>query len=198
MLGAVPAALAAVWSTNEVTSTFELTQCLAKISGADSTNFASGTDFKIAFDNATTQVDPVTGAVMLQETLTVRAPAGFRTTSTDTFRVAATDCGRDFSVHLTATPTNAFGETALAGNWADKGLQIYLAHSAAPATDFGTVADWDQAPLLISDEAVANASTGVATLADNGELSVGFRLSGGAPAGAAGTFRFQVQFVPNP
>ena len=198
---AAPAALAAVWSINEVESDFELTGCLTKAEGADAANFDNdpADNFYIDFNAASTQADADTGAAVLQEELTVKAPAGFRTYSTDTFHVEATSCGYDFNVSLTAVPLNSFGEAAVAGNWADKGVKIYLSKVDAPGNDFSDTDDWDQAPLVLNNSGVlTNAATGNAVLADDSNLVIGFELAGGSPAGAAGTLRFQVNFTPVP
>lgn len=194
-------AAAAVITTNEVQSTFELTDCLSKTASQDSIDFGANAadNYYINFDNTTTAVDPVTNVAVLHETLTVRAPAGFITKSTDTFTVDATACGNNFDVRLVANPINTFGEPDIAGNWADKGVLLYLSEVAAPGDDFTVVADWDQTPLIVTSAGVVtNASTGLATLADNSTLTVGFQLNGGAPAGAAGEFNFQVEFIPLP
>jgi hypothetical protein len=198
---AVPAALAAVWSINEVRSDWTLTDCLTKVEGKDGANFGAdpASNWYINFDAASTATDPVTGAAVLQETLSVRAPAGFRTYSTDTFRVRATKCGYDFNVRLKADPTNSFGEPAVGGFWKDKGVKLYLSKTASPGNDFSNAADWDPAALTVDNSGtVVVASTGQALLADNSELLVGFELVGGSPAGATGDFRFQVEFVPLP
>jgi len=200
-LSAVGAASAAVWSVNEVESTWELTDCLTKTAGEDSDNFgADPTDtFYINFDPTATEVDPATGVAVLQETLDVRAPAGFRTYSTDTFHVAATGCGYDFTIRLNADAVNSFGEAAVEGNWADKGVSLYLSLVANPGDDFSNAAEWDQTPLVVNNAGViVNATTGDAVLVDDSELVIGFQLAGGSPAGALGTFRFQVQFFPTP
>ncbi len=198
---AAPAALAAVWSINEVESDFELTGCLTKTEGQDSIDFDNdpSDNYYIDFDATATQADPDTGAAVLQEQLAVRAPAGFRTYSTDTFHVEAASCGYDFNVSLSATDPNSFGEAAVAGNWADKGVKIYLSNVAAPGDDFTDATDWDQTPLVVDSSGVlTNASTGSAVLADDSNLVIGFALAGGSPAGAAGTLRFQVNFNPVP
>lgn len=198
---AAPAALAAVWSINEVESNFELTDCLNKTEGADSTNFSTDPldDYYIDFDAAATETDSDTGVAVLQEVLTVKAPAGFRTYSTDTFHVNAATCGYNFTVNLTSLDPNSFGEAATAGNWADKGVKIYLSEVASPGDDFSVAADWDQTPLIVNDTgALANATTGDAVLADDSNLVIGFELVGGSPAGLAGTLRFQVNFTPVP
>lgn len=200
-LVAAPTALAAVWSINEVQSDWTLTDCLTKVEGQDGADFdTDATDtFYIDFDAATTSVDPVTGTAVLHETLSVRAPAGFRTYSTDAFRVAATGCGYGFNVRLRADTTNSFGEAAVAGNWADKGVRLYLSEVAAPTTDLSDATQWDQTPLTVdSTGTVVNAATGQAVLTDDSTLVVGFELIGGAPAGATGELNFQVEFVPIP
>lgn len=200
MLVGVPAALAAVWSVNEVQSEWTLTDCLSKSDGADAIDFSNDAadNFYIDFDPTSTNTDAATGATVLQETLTVRAPAGFYTYSSDTFRVNADQCGYDFDVNLSIAGTNSFGEDALAGNWADKGVELYLSTKADPNDDF-TSADWDQAPLVVdSTGAIVNDETGTAVLADDSYLHVGFKLAGGAPAGATGELKFQVEFSPKP
>jgi len=203
-ISAVGAASAAVWSVNEVESEWTLTDCLTKVDGSDGTNFDTApTDtFYINFDATTTEVDPDTGVAVLQEQLDVRAPAGFRTFSTDTFRLVAASCGYNFTVNLTALDTNTLGEPAVAGNWADKGVKIYVSKSATPGDDFtdvDPVTGWDQTPLTVnSSGTIVNALTGDAVLPDDSELVIGFELVGGSPAGAAGQFRFQVNFTPIP
>ena len=199
-LVAIPAALAAVFAVNEIQSDFTLTGCLDKVEGADSTNFGnSPTDnFYIKFDSTTTNTDPNTGATVLQETLSVRAPSGFFTSSTDTFKLNATSCGFDFSVRLRADATNVFGQPATAGDWSDKGVEMFISKVATPGNDFSNATDWDQSPLIVDDTgAVTNAATGTVTLSDNSNLVVGFRLAGGAPVAGTGEFRFQVEFTPN-
>ena len=194
-------AAAAVITTNEVQSTFELTDCLSKTASQDAIEFGTlATDnYYINFDNTTTAIDPVTNVTVLHETLTVKAPAGFITKSTDTFTVDATACGHNFEVRLVSNPINTFGEPDVAGNWADKGVLPYLSEVTAPGDDFTVAADWDQTPLVVNSAgAVVNAATGLATLADDSTLTVGFQLNGGAPAGAAGEFNFQVEFIPLP
>ena len=198
---AVPAALAAVWSINEVRSDWTLTDCLTKVEGKDGAAFGTdpASNWYINFDETTTTTDPVTGAAVLQETLSVKAPAGFRTYSTDTFRVRATKCGYDFNVRLKADATNSFGENAVDGFWKDKGVKLYLSKTAAPGNDFSVAADWDPTPLTVdSSGTVVVASTGQAVLVDDSDLIVGFELVGGSPAGATGDLRFQVEFVPIP
>lgn len=196
---AAPAALAAVWSINEVESDWELTDCLAKAEGADSTNFGvnAANDYYIDFDATSTTADPDTGAAVLQEVLTVKAPAGFRTYSTDTFHLEANTCGHDFTVSLTAMDPNSFGQDATEGNWADKGVKLYLSEVATPGDDFSVASDWDPTPLTVDNTGAVTAS-GTATLSDDSNLVIGFELAGGAPAGALGTLRFQVNFTPIP
>lgn len=138
---------------------------------------------------------------MLQETLTVRAPAGFRTFSTDTFHLDADDCGYDYRVKLTALPTNFLGEDVTEGVWTDKGVKIYLSKVPAPGDDFTNATDWDQDPLIVDDTGTVlnvDKETGIAPLLDNSNLVVGFELVGGSPAAAQGTLRFQVNFAPAP
>ena len=63
---------------------------------------------------------------------------------------------------------NSFGEAAVAGDWSDKGVKLYLSEVAAPGNDLTDPADWDQAPLIVdSTGTVTNATTGTATLADD-------------------------------
>lgn len=196
---AAPAALAAVWSINEVESDWELTDCLSKTEGQDAIDFDANVanDYYIDFDATSTTADPDTGAAVLQETLTVKAPAGFRTYSTDTFHLEAATCGHDFTVSLTAMDPNSFGQDATEGNWADKGVKIYLSETDTPGNDFSVAADWEQVPLTV-DNTGAVTPSGTATLSDDSNLVIGFELAGGAPAGALGTLRFQVNFTPIP
>ena len=201
-------AAAAVISTNEVQSDWELTSCLTKNESGDGTDFggAPTDNFYINFDNTTTTTDAATGVAVLHETLSVKAPAGFITSSTDTFTVDAAGCGHDFTVRLVAAPTNTFGEAAVGGFWADKAVSLYLSEVAAPGDDFSVAADWDADPLQVGPTGapattgvIVDADTGTAILADNSSLTIGFELIGGVAAGAAaGELNFQVEFIPIP
>mgnify|MGYP007086749817 CR=1 FL=1 len=198
---AAPAALAAVWSVNEVKSDWALTDCLSKEESKDSALYGvdPGANYYIKFDNATVVTDPVTGAQVLQETLTVKAPAGFRTFSTDTFRLRTTKCGHDFMVSLKASPTNSFGDPMTSGDWKDKGVKLYVSQSNSPGSDFSVAADWDQSPVVIDNGGAAvNAQTGDVLLKDDDTAVVGFELVGGFPALGTGTLNFQVIFTPIP
>lgn len=142
--------------------------------------------------------------------MTLRAPAGHRTFVTDAFRVRAMGCSQNFNVRLTAVPTNSFGQAATTGNWADKGMQVYLSTASGAITsltaaagtspagnDFSNATVWNTTPLVVQPGGtVSTASTGTVTLADATELVVGVVIDGQATAGAVGTFHFQVEFIP--
>ncbi len=199
-LVAAPAALAAVWSTNEVNTTIALTSCLSKSASLDALGYSSAAtdNFYIDFDETTSNTDAATGATLTQESLSIRVPAGFRTYSTDTFTINADACGYNFEVRLRANPTNSFGEAAVP-NWDAMGLRMFLSEDAIPGDDFGVAADWDQTPLVVNASGIVTvATTGTALLLDDSSLTVGFEVVGAGATGDTGTFNFQVELVPIP
>jgi hypothetical protein len=204
-LSATPAAAAVLMQNYVKVDVDKVAACMTKVGGTDATTFNNPANAPYVGVNTTNTLTTAEGVSLLNETVTLKAFKGDRTSITDGFRVRNT-CNYPLTVSLLAE-AQPDGGTAVSGDWTDVAMSVYLAKpaispvGAAPTAglSFSTVADWDQTPIRVTPGggtgAVANALTGNVTLAANGELQIGYLIDAGTTASTTttSTLRFTVR-----
>jgi hypothetical protein len=203
-LSAAPAAAAVLMQNYVKVDVNRVAACMTKVGGSDSTTFNNAANAPYIGVNTTNTLTTAAGVSLLNETVTLKAFKGDRTSITDGFRVRNT-CNYPLTISLLAE-AQPDGSAALTGDWTDVAMSVYLAKpvitpvGAVPTAglSFTTVADWDQAPIKVTPSAagaLANAQTGTVTLAANGELQIGYLIDAGTTASTttASTLRFTVR-----
>lgn len=204
-LSATPAAAAVLMQNYVKVDVSKVAACMTKVGGTDSTTFNNPANAPYVGVNTTNTLTTSAGVSLLNETVTLKAFKGDRTSITDGFRVRNT-CNYPITISLLAE-AQPDGSAALTGDWTDVSMSVYLGKPvitpvAGPPTaglSFTTVADWDQTPIRVTPGggtgALANAQTGTAVLTANGELQIGYLIDAGTTASTttSSTLRFTVR-----
>jgi hypothetical protein len=204
-LSAAPAAAAVLMQNFVKIDVNKVAACMTKVGGTDATTFNNAANAPYIGVNTTSTLTSADGVSLLNETVTLKAFKGDRTSITDGFRVRNT-CNYPITVSLRAE-AQPDGNAAVTGDWTDVAMSVYLSKpvitpvGAAPTAGltFSLATDWDQTPIRVTPGggtgALANAQTGTATLAANGELQIGYLVDAGTTASTttASTLRFTVR-----
>jgi hypothetical protein len=202
-LGGVPASAAVIVKNYMTTEVTRAAECLIGVPGSDPLALSTG------FPSITTSSDTVTsteGVPLLRQIITVRGVQPERTVAADAVRIR-NRCNRSISVTV-ATGVHGVTAPAVAGEWKDLSMRVYLSKkaTAAPATDAlpplaptaliapgasfidpTVAAMWDAAPLSVSKStggvgSIVGTTTGTVALAANQDLQLGIVVDAGSTA----------------
>jgi hypothetical protein len=202
-LGGIPASAAVIVKNYMATQVTRATECLIGVNGTDPLTLPTG------FPSIATSSDVVTsteGVPLLRQIITVRGVQPERTVAADAVRIR-NRCNRNISVTV-ATGAHGVTEPAVAGEWKDLSMRVYLSKkaTAAPASDSlppiaptaliapgasfsdpTVAAFWDATPLSVSKStggvgAIVGTTTGTVVLAANQDLQLGIVVDAGSTA----------------
>ncbi len=203
-LSTTPAAAAVLMQNFVKVEVNKVAACMTKVGGSDATTFSDPAKSPYIGVNTTNTLTTAEGVKLLNETVTMKAFKGDRTSITDGFRVR-NSCNYPLTVSLLAE-AQPDGGTALSGDWTDIAMTVYLGKqsitpvAAAPLSglSFSTAADWDQTPIKVTPSAagtLANAQTGTVTLPANAEVQIGYLIDAGTTSSSttSSVLRFTVR-----